>query len=102
MMTVNVMLLGKLALNGHAQGHSKNGDGAFRLDVPAGSTVQDVMGSMGVPAAEVAITAINGRKCRAEAELKAGDRVVLMPLDVAPLWRYLGLLNMGTRSVFDF
>jgi hypothetical protein len=30
------------------------------------------------------------------------DRVILMPPDVAALWRFLGVQNMGMESVCDF
>jgi len=36
------------------------------------------------------------------ANLRPGDRVILMPPDVAALWRFLGVQNMGMESVCDF
>jgi hypothetical protein len=36
------------------------------------------------------------------ARVKADDRVILIPSDVAILWRALGRMNMGMESVFDF
>ena len=57
---------------------------------------------MNVPAEKVAMTMLNGRKCRSESKVKAGDRVVLIPPDVAMLWRFLGTQNLGAESVFDF
>lgn len=79
MMTINVLPLGELKLNGHTQGHPRSGKGTFRLALPEGSTVQDVMGSMGLPSSKVAVTAINGCMCQAGADLEPGDWVVLVP-----------------------
>ena len=36
------------------------------------------------------------------ASLKSEDRVILIPSDVALLWRHLGRMNLGAESVFDF
>lgn len=101
-MTVNVLLSGRLQLDGYGQGHPRGGDGTFQLDLGEGSTVQDVIRSLGVPHAEVALTMRNARQCPVEASLKVGDRVILIPPDVAALWRFLGSQNLGAESVFDF
>ena len=57
---------------------------------------------MGVPSRKVAMTMLNGRNCERGTTLKAGDRVILIPADVAALWRYLGAMNMNKETVFDF
>ena len=102
MMTINVLLSGRLKLDGYGKGKPTNGDGTFQLALREGSTVRQVIRGMGVPSSKVAMTMINGRKCEVEVGVKAGDRVILIPDDVAALWRYLGAMNMGMESVFDF
>lgn len=101
MMTVNVLLSGRLRLDGYGRGKPENGDGTFSLSLPEGSTVRRVIRGMGVPSKKVALTMINGRKCEVGATVKTGDRVILIPEDVAALWRYLGAMNMNTESVLD-
>jgi hypothetical protein len=101
-MTVHVLLSGRLRLDGYGRGHSASNDGTFRLSLGQGSTVQDVIRGMGVPADRVAMTMLNGRKCQAGSGVKTGDRVILIPSDVAMLWRFLGNQNLGAESVFDF
>jgi hypothetical protein len=101
-MTVNVLLSGRLKLDGYGQGQAMSDDGTFRLDLGRNSTVQDVIQGMGVPIDRVTMTMLNGRKCRQGADVKSGDRVILIPSDVAMLWRFLGKQNLGAESVFDF
>jgi hypothetical protein len=102
MMTVNVLLSGRLKLDGYGQGHPMDDDGTFRLPLGEASTVQEAIQGMGVPSDRVAMTMLNGRKCQVGTGLKPGDRVILIPSDVAALWRALGVQNMGMESVFDF
>jgi hypothetical protein len=101
-MTVNVLLSGRLKLDGFGQGHPLSGDGTFRLSLGQGSTVGDVIQRMGVPKDRVTMTMLNGRKCPVGSDVKSGDRVILIPQDVAALWRFLGNQNLGAESVFDF
>ena len=101
-MGINVLLSGRLKLDGYGQGKPENGDGTFRLALPEGSTVRQVIRGMGVPSSKVTMTMINGRKCEVGTRVKPGDRVILIPSDVAALWRALGTMNMGMESVFDF
>lgn len=101
-MTVNVLLSGRLKLDGYGQAHPLGDDGTFRMDLGEGSTVRDVIGRIGVPPEKVVMTMLNARQCSNEAGLKSGDRVILIPPDVAALWRFLGCQNMGAESVFDF
>jgi hypothetical protein len=101
-MSINVLLSGRLKLDGYGRGEPENGDGTFRLDLPEGSTVRQVIRGMGVPSGKVAMIMINGRKCEVGASVKPDDRVILIPSDVAALWRALGAMNMGMESVFDF
>jgi hypothetical protein len=44
---------------------------------------------------------LNGRQCRAEQALKPGDRVILIPQDVALLWRGLHRQNLDMGIGFD-
>jgi hypothetical protein len=101
-MNVNVLLSGRLRLDGYGKGKAENDDRTYRLTLPKGSTVQDVVQGMGIPFARIAMTMLNGRKCPVSASLKSDDRVVLIPPDVAALWRHLGRINLGAESVFDF
>ena len=101
-MTISALLSGRLKLNGYGREHPSNGDGTFSLKLPKSSTVQDVIRGMNVPVAEVTMTMLNGRKCEGAAPVQSGDRVILIPSDVACLWRFLGSMNLGAESVFDF
>lgn len=101
-MSINVLLSGRLKLDGYGREKPENGDGTFRLALPEGSTVQQVIQGMGVPSDKVTMTMINGRKCEVGAKVKPDDRVILIPQDVAALWRAFGRMNMGMESVFDF
>ncbi len=100
MMTIDVLLSGRLKLDGYGQGHSLNDDSTYRLALREGSTVRDVIGRMGVPPELVTMTMLNGRGCQAEANLKSGDRVILSPRDVALLWRALTRQNLGMEIGF--
>ena len=53
MMTVNVLLSGRLKIDGYGRGHPMNDDSTFRLALGEQSTVRDVIGGMGVPSEEV-------------------------------------------------
>lgn len=101
-MTVNVLLSGRLKLDGYGRGHPLGDDGTFRLSLRRGSTVRDIIRSMGVPRDRVTMTMLNGRRCDAQASIESGDRVILIPSDVAALWRFFGNQNLGAESVFDF
>jgi hypothetical protein len=72
------------------------------LSLGRDSTVRDVIQGMGVPTDRVTMMMLNGRKCPVTAALRSGDRVILIPSDVAALWRFLGNQNLGAESVFDF
>ncbi len=101
MVTVDVLLSGKLYLDGYGPGHAKNADATYRLALEEGSTVRDVIGGMGVPSERVTMTMINGRQCRGEQKVQPGDRVILIPSDVAALWRGLTTQNLGMGIGFD-
>ena len=101
-MNVNVLLSGRLRIDGYGRGKPENRDRTYRLALPEPSTVQEVIRGMGVPAAKVTMTMLNGRKCEVTAPVKPEDRIVLIPADVAACWRYLGRMNLGAESVFDF
>jgi Mut7-C ubiquitin len=101
-MTVNVLLSGRLKLDGYGRDHAVGDDGTFRLSLRERSTMQDLIEGIGVPADKVAMTMINARQCKTRAGLKSGDRVILIPPDVAALWRFFGQQNLGAESVCDF
>jgi hypothetical protein len=91
-----------LKLAGYGQGHPANGDGTYQLSLGKGSTVRDVIRSLGVPLEQVTLTMVNARQCQTGTKVQPGDRVILVPPDVACLWRFLGLQNLGADSVCDF
>lgn len=101
MMAVNVLLSGRLKIDGYGRGQPLNGDGTFRLALKEGGTVQDVIGGMSVPSEKVTLTMLNGCQCQVETALKPGDRVILIPEDVAILWRTLHLQNLGMGIGLD-
>jgi hypothetical protein len=101
-MGINVLLSGRLKLGGYGQGKPENGDGTFHLDLGEGSTVREVIQGMGIPFDKVVMTMLNGCKCDMAVRVKPDDRVILIPQDVASLWRAFGRMNMGMESVFDF
>lgn len=100
-MNVNVLLSGRLRLDGYGRGKPENGDHTYRLALPEGSTVEEVILSMGVPVDKVVMTMVNARKCDAAATVKPEDRVIPLPSGAALLWRHLGRMNLGAESVFD-
>jgi hypothetical protein len=102
MLNVNVLLSGRLRIDGYGRGKPENSDHTYRLTLPDGSTVQEVIQGMSVPPAKVVMTMVNGRKCDVTAQVSTEDRVILIPSDVALLWRHLGRMNLGSESVFDF
>lgn len=67
-----------IQIHGELQRHT---DGASRmeLDVPAGTTVAQVMERLGVPQAEVFTVVVNRRMVAEETALQEGDRVDLIP-----------------------
>jgi hypothetical protein len=101
-MNVNVLLSGRLRLDGYGYGMPENGDGTYRLALPPGSTVNEVIHGMGIPVGEVVMTMVNARQGDAATPVESEDRIVLIPSDVALLWRHLGAMNLGAESVFDF
>jgi hypothetical protein len=101
-MAIHVLLSGRLKLDGYGNGHLLDPDSTYRLVLEEGSTVHDVIEGMGVPEEKVSMTMINGHQCRCTTCLKSDDRVILIPEDVAAMWRFLGRQNLGYESVFDF
>jgi hypothetical protein len=101
-MRIHVLLSGRLKLDGYGDGCVLDDDGTYRLDILDGASVFDVIQDMHVPPEKVTMTMLNGRKCQPAATLKSADRVVLIPEDVAAMWRFLGIQNLGIESVLDF
>ena len=101
-MNINVLLSGRLKIDGYGKGRPENGDGTYRLSLPKGSTVKEVIQGMNIPQDKVALTMLNASKCEVKTPVKPEDRVILIPSDVALLWRHLGRMNLGAESVFSF
>ncbi|MEW6726437.1 MoaD/ThiS family protein [Desulforudis sp. 1088] len=49
------------------------------LEVPEGSTVEDVLAGIGVPVSEVKIVMVNGQQATLKWRLRDGDRVGAFP-----------------------
>jgi hypothetical protein len=101
MITVNVLLSGRLKLDGYGQGCSTSQDGSLRLTLAEGSTLQEVIQGTGVPSEKVTMTMVNGCRRPVGTGLRSGDRVVLIPADVAVLWRAFHMQNLGMGVGFD-
>ena len=101
-MNINVLLSGRLKIDGYGKGKPENGDGTYRLSLPKGSTVKEVIQGMNIPLDKVALTMLKASKCEVKTPVKPEDRVILIPSDVALLWRHLGRMNLGAESVFSF
>jgi hypothetical protein len=102
MITVNVLLSGRLKVDGYGRGKLENSDGTFSLALPERSVVGQAIRGMGIPSSKVAKTMLNGRNCEIGTRLKTHDRIILIPSDVAALWQYLGEMNMNKETVFDY
>jgi hypothetical protein len=101
MLMINVLLSGRLKLDGFGQGRPTANDGTFPLALEDRSTVRQVIKGMNIPADRVTMTMLNGRQCPVDTSLNSGDRVILIPSDVAALWRALGRQNLGAEIGFD-
>jgi hypothetical protein len=86
MVTIRVRLFGRLVLGRHGRGRQAEADGTFLLTLGDGDTVADVINAMRVPASRVGLTLVNAHICAVETPLSLGDRVVLVPTDLAALW----------------
>jgi hypothetical protein len=95
MVTVNILLSGRLKLDGYAKGRPADYDGTIPLALREGSTVRQAMDGMSVPADRVVMTMLNGHQCAVDTLLRSGDRIILIPEDVAALWRALGRQSLG-------
>ncbi len=94
-MSVKVLLSGKLRLDGYGKRRAKNPDGTMDVLIRPGGTIRDVEREVGVPPERVAMTMVNGRNGSCDGALRPGDRVILIPSDVAVLWRFIGVQNLG-------
>jgi len=101
MVMVNVLLSGRLRLDGYGRGKPANADGTIRLGLDDGSTVREVIKKMGVPSDRVALTMVNGCQCPIGCSVEPDDRVILIPSDVAVLWRFLGKQNLDMGIGYD-
>jgi hypothetical protein len=99
---IDVLLSGRLKLDGHGRGLPRNGDGTVRVLLAEDGTVRDVVHCLGVSVDRVAMIMVNARQNPPAMVLHTGDRVILIPADVAALWRFPGLQNLGAGTVCDF
>ena len=50
-----------------------------QMEYPAGTTVEDIILSLGLPLAEVGVTMINSRHCELKQAPTEGDQVAIFP-----------------------
>jgi len=101
MLTINVLLSGRLKIEGFGQGRPVARDGTFPLALREGSKVRQAIKKMRIPAGRVTMTMLNGRQCPVDTPLSSGDRVILIPEDVAALWHALVRQNLGMGIGLD-
>jgi len=101
MFTISVLLSGRLKIDGFGQGRPSKRDGTFPLALREGSTVRQAVKALKIPAGRVTLTMLNGRQCPVDTALTSGDRVILIPQDVAALWGALHRQNLGTGIGLD-
>ncbi len=101
MVQIDVLLSGRLKIDGYGRGRPMNDDTSFPLTVQDGSTVSDVISTMGVPQDKVTLTMINGHRCPVSTSIRSRDRVILIPRDVAALWGALHRQNLGMGIGLD-
>jgi sulfur carrier protein ThiS len=101
MVEIDVLLSGMLRIQGYGHGHPLRADGTVRVRMQQRCTVADVIQRLGIPVQRVVMAMLNGRQCRTTADLKQGDRVILIPEDVAMLWRALGRQNLDMGIGYD-
>jgi hypothetical protein len=102
MVTINVLLSGRLKIDGFGRNNPAGHDGSFRLSLADGGTVHDAIQRLGIPAERVSLAMVNALQRPKSTALNPDDRLILIPPDVAALWRAFGRQNMGAESVFDF
>ena len=85
MVSIDVLLSGRLKLSGYGQGRAANADGTVQMALAEGETLREVVQNLGVPASQVAMAMVNARQCPAGTILHPGDPVILIPPDVAAL-----------------
>jgi hypothetical protein len=102
-MAIDVLLSGRPKLDCYGPGFPRNGDGTVRVLPAEGSgTVRDVIHRLDAPVDWVAMIMVNARQNPPTMVLRVGDRVILIPSDLATLWRFLGLQNLGADTVCGF
>ncbi len=70
------------------------------MDLQGEETVEEIVQAMDVPPDEVAMTMLNGKRCGLETSVRDGDRVILVPPDVAALWHYLSAMSLHWGAAF--
>lgn len=95
MVSIHVLLSGRLKVDGFGRGRPIANDGTFPLTLEDGSAVREAIHGIAVPISRVAMTMVNGRQCALDTPLESGDRLILIPPDVAALWRALHRQGLG-------
>jgi hypothetical protein len=67
-----------------------------------GSIVSEIISQMRLPEEEVAMMAINGRRCGPGERLEEGDRLVLVHPNAVGMWGMLDIWNKRMHSTFNF
>jgi molybdopterin converting factor small subunit len=101
MLTIDVLLSGRLKIDGFGQGRPVARDGTFPLALREGSTIRQAIKALKVPFGRVTMTMVNGRQCPVNTPLNSGDRVILIPQDVAALWGALHRQKLGMGIGLD-
>ncbi len=100
-MKVSILLTGRLRTDGFCEEYERDHEGRIPLEISQGARVEDVIRSLGIPPCLVTGTTLNGKRCGPGSSLQAGDRVMLMPPEIAPLWRYTQPVESWTDCVLS-
>ena len=99
MATISVYVSSRLSLQRFGWGRPIACDGNQSLTVKEGSTLREAIDRVGIPADQLAIPTINGhRPCSLDTRLTSGDRLILIPSNLAVLRRILSRQGQGISS----
>ncbi|MBU4564989.1 MAG: MoaD/ThiS family protein [Desulfarculus sp.] len=59
--------------------HSPTGEPEFTMQVPQGTTVEQVLGGLGIAQERAKVVLVNGRQAQSGQPLQSGDLVVVFP-----------------------
>ena len=100
-MQVSVLLTGKLRTDGICAECERDHEGRIPLEIRQGACVEDIIHILRIPPCLVAGVTLNGSRCSLSSPLNPGDRVMLMPPEIAPLWRYTQPVETWTDTVLS-